>query len=346
MMQFISHRIASHRIASHRRRGYYCKFLSALMVFSAVMLAGCNDGDESLVDAYGEQSTRSIPGPVHVLYPPPEGYYTEEMLRNWVDVPPPVEAILDKDPAQRSDYYSNRLTFANVQYVANGGQMGGNLCRTFPAEARQSVQAALNIWGAILNSPQPVTVRACWSLLASGAAAMAGATELKPITLDGVPLWVPIALANAVSNRDLNTADVDFEVTVDAGTLWHYDPQVLPPSTRLDLTSALLHELGHGLGINTFASRAANGVGSWLYPSSVSSYDQFLRLRTTTQSGTAVLQNLRNVSLFPNGSLVLGNAFVSDQVFFAGSRAMAANNGQPVRLQASTARGAAVPVLP
>ncbi len=214
-----------------------------------------------------------------------------------------------------------------------------NFLGTWDSQAQAAFQYAADIWETQITSAVPIVVDAEWTSLPSGVLGSAGATSVYR-NFSGAPMsdtWYPVALANKLANSDLNggTAEIHAQFN-SAFSGWYFGTDGNPPSNQHDFVSVVLHELGHGLGF--FGSMivddgdGSNGdecggtanIGCWGNGSGLPFvYDRF----TENGSGAALLS-------FPNNSPQLGAQLVSDDVFFDGPNADAANGNAPVELYA------------
>ncbi len=100
-------------------------------------------------------------------------------------------------------------------------------------------------------------------------------------------------------------------------------------NNEIDFVTVALHELIHGLG---FADGFTinNGLASFEL-GAPTIYDIFL----ANDNGELILntENINNPNdFFPNNGATVANELVSEELFFVGENALAANNGDPVRL--------------
>ncbi|HMT94792.1 hypothetical protein [uncultured Thiothrix sp.] len=182
------------------------------------------------------------------------------------DIPPPPEAILDKDIAERVDISRPRAATFGVQYIASGQadpSSSTGTCQAAPLTGASSissaVNAAMNIWASQLNSPQRINVQVCWRPLSSASTlAQAGPTSYTSKVMNGVTLYAPTLIVNAIENTDREPQLSDITIAINSrtpptaagtATSWHLDPTTAPPANAYDLTSVLIHELGHGFGL-------------------------------------------------------------------------------------------------
>ena len=235
----------------------------------------------------------------------------------------PAPAALLAEPSAASATFS-------ISYLNDGDtDPWGERCYVFPAEAKAAFNAAANIWANTLKSSVPVTISACWASLASSSTlGYSGGGPLhrdfSGATRSGT--WYTGSLANALHGSDLNTSSFDMHITYNRNFTWYYGTDGNTPSTKHDLMSVVLHEIAHGLNFSG-SMEYASGVGSWGYNTGYPNiYDVFIRDAAGVQ--------LINTTTYPNGSTALGNALISNNIAFYGSRAMLANGNQRVKMYA------------
>lgn len=165
-----------------------------------------------------------------------------------------------------------------------------------------------------------------------GVLAQATPGSFNTISLNGSTVYAPAALANALHKKDLD-GRADILVSINASAPWHMNPNSVPTRNLNDLTTALLHEIGHGLGfISDSSGPTSNTRNGWWngvtagYSYIPLVYDFLLR------DGSS--RSLLDTRIYPNNSVALGNAFNSDNIWFVGGRARVANSGQSVKIHA------------
>lgn len=192
----------------------------------------------------------------------------------------------------------------------------------FTASAKASFQQAVDLWSRLVQSPVPIRIDATWKSLPSGVLGQAGAnTWFKGFpNAPSAGLYYPSALADAKAGQDLYPGHADIVAEFNSSGSWYLGIDGKTPSNKSDLTTVVMHEIGHGLGI----SGAYNSDGTRGYRSddgvSQSSYDALLK----TSGGTAL-------SSYADGSVALGTALRSP-LRFTGSAATAWYSGQPIPL--------------
>ena len=148
--------------------------------------------------------------------------------------------------------------------------VGGNPGTTRGAQRLNAFTYAANLWAAKLNSPVTIIVRAQMNPLTcsptGGVLGSAGAVTVhrdftnRPVAAT----WYCQALANSLAGADLDPANPDINATFNSsingsagclgGTSWYYGYDQNPPGGDLDFVSVVVHELGHGLGFQTFVN--------------------------------------------------------------------------------------------
>jgi hypothetical protein len=239
-----------------------------------------------------------------------------------------------------------------AEFIVHWNPPGGCWGATspWPAQAQNAFRYAVDIWASLVISPRPIVVDACWRTdLPVGHIAEGGATSWHS-DFPGAAFattWYAAALANALANDDLNDHDgwdrdkdgddgdselaVEFNRTVN----WYLGTDGNPPADQLELVSAALHELCHGLGFMGFAAvdkgdnacgtnRPGDGCLGWA--GQPSAYDHF----TEDGLGKPLLE-------YASPSAALAGALtgqVGGGLFFDGAKANQANGGAWVPLYA------------
>lgn len=149
---------------------------------------------------------------------------------------------------------------------------GGNPATTLGQARLNAFQHAADLWGQIVSSNVTIRVEAQMDpLTCNTTSAVLGHAGTTSVFRDfsGAPLsntWYPQAMANALAGSDQDAGTPDISATFnsaingDAGCLggasWYYGYDASPPSGQVDFITVVMHELGHGLGFQTFVDLA------------------------------------------------------------------------------------------
>jgi hypothetical protein len=200
----------------------------------------------------------------------------------------------------------------------------------FSDDAKTAFQAAVDVWSVTLTSSVTIRVNAHWTPLDPGVLGSAG-PEAFLRDFPAAPkagTWYPVSLANAREGSDLRPGGPHITANFNSNfTNWYLGTDGATPPDRYDLMSVVLHELGHGVGFIGSMDVDA-GVGSWGLdtPPFPIIYDHF--------SENAQGQQLLDTTLFQNPSTKLAGQLQSNQLFFDGPHARAANGNSPVQIYA------------
>ena len=218
----------------------------------------------------------------------------------------------------------NYLTTEQSQFIVT--------YKGFTDEAREAFQYAVDIWNALIRSPVPIRIDAFFTHLGefdgeNVILAQAGPADWrKHGSLD---LWFPEALADQRAGRDLADGKPDiitqFNSHEDAN--WYFGTDGNTPAGKTDFVSTVLHEIAHGLGFFSFASVEERAIPRFTSSGGTGKlrggtrdlpyiYDTFVE----NGSGTTILS-------FPDPSFALENQITSNDLFWNGKIATAANGG-------------------
>ena len=223
---------------------------------------------------------------------------------------------------------SATATFS-ITYVPNGGtDPGGRPCETFPEEAKAAFNAAAAVWSNILQSPVPITISTCWANLGSSSTLGYSGGGVWVRNFPNAPranTWYAESLANALAGSDLVPSSFNMHITYNLNFSWYYGTDGNTPSGQYDLMTVVLHEITHGLNFSG-SMQYSGGQGSWGSSGYPNIYDTFMR----DGSGNLLI----DTGVYGNPSAALGSALTSNDIWFHGSNAMAANGGQRVQIYA------------
>ncbi|MCB1554396.1 MAG: peptidase [Xanthomonadales bacterium] len=233
------------------------------------------------------------------------------------------------------------ITVVNIDGAGEGfndptpvAALPSNPNTTLGAQRLHVFQTAANRWGQLLVSGVEIKVNAAFNpLTCSGTSAVLGSAGATTIHRDftNAPVagrWYGPALANTLAGSDLNgaTAEINsqFNVDIDNGTCltgttgWYYTTSLTdpPPAGTIPLLPVVFHELGHGLGFQTFTS-GSTGAFQSSFPSV---WDDFLTDAISGTSWADMTTNAqRQASAISDPNLVwTGENVTNDKVLFLG----------------------------
>jgi len=289
-----------------------------MTVVLLLLLFGVNPGGMTIAAVDAPPQAKIMDG----VYRPPVVLRADPNISTH-RVPAPVHALS-----------SQGIQNANITiyYIPAGEQdFYGEDCFAWPSAAQTAFTYAASIWETLIHSPVTIVIHACWADLGAGYLGYGGVDNYRR-DFPGAPTpntWYPAALANALAGSDLSPAQPDMHLAYNQamGDEWYFGTDGIP-GAKYDFVSVVLHEIAHGLG---FAGTmwVSSGVGEWGFGSGTISPDSYDRF-TEDGSGTALL----NTVSYPNPSTALAVALTSDNVWFDGSHANAANGGGRVKLYA------------
>lgn len=147
--------------------------------------------------------------------------------------------------------------------------VGGNSGLTVGEQRLQVFRYAAKIWSSVVNSNVEIKVDSAFDpLTCTASSAVLGSAG--PVSLyrdfSGAPLsltYYSVAQANALAGVDLAPASADISATFNSeigktGCLqtsaWYYGLDGNKPGNAIDMLAVVLHEIGHGLGFQTFVN--------------------------------------------------------------------------------------------
>jgi hypothetical protein len=145
--------------------------------------------------------------------------------------------------------------------------VGGNPATTLGQARLNAFQYAADLWAERLQSNVTIFVEANMDpLFCSPTQAILGGAGANTVhgnfTNAPVPnTWYPQALANSLAGFDLHgsgdlgatfNSNIDGSPSCLSGASWYYGFDANPPPGDIDFVTVVLHEIGHGLGFQTF----------------------------------------------------------------------------------------------
>jgi len=197
--------------------------------------------------------------------------------------------------------------------------VGGNPGTTLGEQRLLAFKFAASLWASKLTSAATVSVDATFETLpCSAASAVLGSAGTQFIYRDYAYLprsatWYPGALAGKYKGAPMSASSeivARFNTALDDGSCGfpralYYGFDAAPPSGAIDLVSVVFHELGHGLGFQTFVDGAS---GARKGDSSGASFDDvymvYLSDGSTGKPWPSMTDGERAVSAANSGNLV------------------------------------------
>ena len=205
-----------------------------------------------------------------------------------------------------------RIFKANLEKKSNFVPIYNNV----PSNAKQAIQAAIDIWAQNFISSIPININITWSKPVNNSVLASASAKNVFANFNGAPdktLYYTSALANALAGRDLDVNDVELEIDVASTANWYFGVDGLCPPRSYDLVSVILHEMAHGLGFMSGSYYdQATGEGRIMQPTPFDAYAQ--------------LPDGRRLVDMPSPSLETGKALTSN-LFWSGENAVKVNNG-------------------
>lgn len=202
--------------------------------------------------------------------------------------------------------------------------VGGNAGTTVGQQRQIAFAHAANVWGSTLTSAVPIVINASFDALTctatSAVLGSAGATQVFS-DFPGAPLpstWYSFALANKIAGTDLDptTAQIRARFNRNLGTAgclpaspWYYGLDG-NEGAGIDFVAVLMHEMGHGLGFQTFTSGASGAV----LAGQPSVWDHFLLDTVTAKTWVNSTDSERVASAISVNNLVWNGPLVTAAV--------------------------------
>lgn len=202
--------------------------------------------------------------------------------------------------------------------------VGGNTGTTLGEQRLIAFTHAANVWGANLTSSVPIVINATFeALTCTATSAVLGSAGAIQIFRDfsGAPLpgtWYSAALANKLSGTNLDpaTAEIRARFNVNLGTAgclpgspWYFGLDG-NEGAGIDFVAVLMHEMGHGLGFQTFTSGSTGAFQSG-FPSV---WDHFLLDTVTGKTWATATAAERVASAISINNLVWSGPIVTAAV--------------------------------
>lgn len=181
----------------------------------------------------------------------------------------------------------------------------------FPEDAKIAFEYAVSIWERCISSPVTINIHANWEFLPENELGH-GKPSLFYRNFKGTPqanIYYPIALVEKITGKEYNKAkEADITCSFNQSKPWYFGTNGITPDTKYDFVTAVLHEIGHGLGISGFFV-SEEGIAKYSNSNnSPSVYDYFVF--------NSNHQRIADKSIFPSPSLELTKQLTSNSLIF------------------------------
>ena len=200
----------------------------------------------------------------------------------------------------------------------------------FSPQARDAFNRAVQVWEAHISSPTEIRIDARrLENPDSGVLGAAGPSSFWIVEANQERFIAGAALADALIGDDLQPDSVDIVARFNLDRDWHYGSGDAPGS-KLDFTTVVLHEIGHGLNFLSLCRPLDDGSGRAQCKFEDDNGNLVAGIFSTylaeQAGGTQTL--LTNETAYPNPSTELNDALTSDQLVYVGDNAeVAAGQG-------------------
>lgn len=198
--------------------------------------------------------------------------------------------------------------------LKSGGTETGKISVTyvnFPEDVKATFEYAVSIWEKNIFSPVQINITANWESLPGNVLAN-GKPSLFCRNFKGAPqsnIYYPVALVEKITGKEFNNpTEADITCYFNKSKPWYFGTNGKTPDNQYDFVTAVLHEIGHGLGISGFFT-FENGIGKYSNSSSSPSiFDYFVF--------NANKQRIADQFLFPSPSQELTMQLTSNSLVF------------------------------
>ncbi len=210
---------------------------------------------------------------------------------------------------------------------------------SWPDEAVEAFEYAVEIWETYLDSDIPIRVQANWTQLGEFTLGSAGPSQIVQLEGDEEPTWYSIAQGSAISGIDFvaqsqgTSSEVNHDVIVNMNAgwdNWYFGTDAQTPGGLIDFVTVVLHEIGHGIGFTGSMQVPTGQTAQWGYgaPPIPIIYDRFV----IDSDGSQIIDN--QVYRSPSGKLYDAVTSRTGGIFFGGINTIGTYNGDAAPLYA------------
>lgn len=215
--------------------------------------------------------------------------------------------------------YRDHYSLSKIQTM----NISANYIGTWPSEAQNAFNYALEIWSYLIKSTIPIKIKAEWVPLGEGILAETNSTSYKK-NFTNAPVRdvnYPVSLAEALSGTELNGSEEEINIRVSSDFSWYYGLDGNTPSEKYDLVSVILHEVTHGLGFS-HSMQIENNIGSWgqnYFNDNEKGFAKYYEKFGVVGPNSTTIYRLTNTNQYPNPSGELADALQSNNLYFDGT---------------------------
>lgn len=231
----------------------------------------------------------------------------QESSADFTEAQSPINIGLDEvnnvftPPAVMKNNLKSGVTVTNVIVTYNG----------FPENAKNAFEYAVSIWAKSVYSPVTINIHAKWEILDKNTLGH-GKPALFYRNFKGTPqpnVYYPIALVEKITGKEYNDDnEADISCSFNSAQAWYFGTDGNTPSNQYDFVTAVLHEIGHGLGISGFFT-TENGVARFCNSGNAPSIYDFYVFNSNQQ-------RIADNQLFPCPSVELTKQLTSNSLIF------------------------------
>jgi hypothetical protein len=218
-------------------------------------------------------------------------------------------------------------TFLITYSPAGEKNIFGDTCDAYPDSAKTALETSVAIWGNLVQSSVPITIKACWAALADSETLGYAGGGSKHRDFANAPkknTWYTASLANSLAGSDLDPNNWDTHITMNSKFPWYLGTDGKPPEDQFDFITTMLHEICHGLNFSGTADYSnTTGEGELGDNGSFNVFDTFMK----DGDGKLLID-------YTTPSAPLGSVLTGGNLWFHGTHAMSANGDSRVKMYA------------
>lgn len=210
----------------------------------------------------------------------------------------------------------NKVYIAPEAGLLKSAQAGCEMVITYnnvPEEAKAAIEYAVALWEASIASDITINIQVSMENLPSGVLGQGKPSvflrNFRAAPLAGV--YYPVALAEKIAGKEMNqSGEADIVCNFNSNMAWYFGTDGNTPDSKYDFVSAVLHEIGHGMGISGFFKNE-NGISKFNNSGNApSAYDYYIFNKND--------QRIADNSVIPCPSAELTTQLTSDALLVYG----------------------------